>query len=152
MTLTFEELLDSLEDAPDATNALLRELRCLPDELRHCGIALAYYSKSLVRKGRFARAGARYVLAPLNFVVLTPRYKRGQHITVELRGNVSEFQVLDGVPLKDARAGAYSSCVLRRPADLAAVTSYIRRARELYARGASRARTTPVTTEVQSAT
>jgi hypothetical protein len=147
MTLGYGKLLDSLEDKPDRSAQYYAELENLP-AIRDCGRAIAQYAMSLVTRGRLQRekkGARRFVLAPVNFVAFTPHYKRANHIAIELRGNPSQFEVVDGVKVKDARGGAYSRCILGKPSDLAAVISYVRQAHTNYISGPRKSQQTAKT-------
>lgn len=145
-TVDLEVFLSEIDRRPDDIEELFAALKHLP-ELEDCVRALARFARALAPGSKYYHDGDRYVLYP-NFVAFTPRYKRAHHVTIELRGSPKEFAELDGLCIKGARADSYSKCDFRRPAHLAAVTAYIRRAHELYGRGAARKRSRPETREV----
>jgi hypothetical protein len=137
MSKSFEEILTGLRDSPDETEKLFKELKQLP-EIDTCVRALVLYAKSLTKNAKLLKHGARYVLSPRNFVAFTPRYKRASHVTVEVRGSEKEFERVDGLMIKNSRAGSYSKFDFRNPGQLAAAVAYIRRANQLCAKGATR--------------
>lgn len=112
------------------------------EELKHVGIALVQYAKSIISGIEFEQSGTRWVARPHNFVTFEPHWKRAKNIAVSLRGNPSEFIEHNELPLKAGMAG-YSECKIISASQLAAASSYISRAAELYQRGATRQPTKP---------
>lgn len=147
MSDVFDQLLAGLNDRPDDTEKLFRELKNLP-RIEHCVRALVLYALSFSKNAKLHREGSRYVLSPTNFVAFTSRHKRTCHVTIELRGNTNEFEILDKLSIKDARAGSYSKFDFHTPSQLAAAAMYVRRAHQLYRKGAGRTRTVSKTSEI----
>lgn len=147
MSKSFEQILAELGDSPDETEKLFRELNHLP-EIDICIRALVLYAKSLTTNGKLLKHSSRYVMSPRNFVSFTPRYKRARHVTIEIRGSEKEFEKVDGFAVKNARANSYSKFDFRRPDQLAAAVAYLRRANQVYGKGATRARTITKSAEV----
>ncbi len=114
--------------------------------LRETGTALAQYTATLTQ-GEFQRRGQEWVYYPANFVVFRVQWKHSQDIVLTLRGTPREFDVLEELPLRRARA-TYSRCTVSSPRHLQAAATYISRAYELWRRGRSRSLKRPVTTEV----
>jgi hypothetical protein len=124
--------------------SLNSELLALP-ELRDIGSALVQFIEALHPGGDFSLKGRRWVYDP-NFVTLTVQSARAKNIVISLRGKPDEFPQDRDPPLRTDQHG-YSACTLDSARQLAAVTSYIERAYEIWARGRSRAPTTPVVYE-----
>ncbi len=114
--------------------------------LRDVGTALAQYTATLTQ-GEFQHRGQEWVYYPANFVVFRVQWKRAQDIVLTLRGIPDEFDMLDGLRLRRARA-TYSRCTVSNPRHLRAAATFIARAYELWRRGRSRPLKRPVTTEV----
>ena len=147
MNDSLEELYEEVQRISCALNALREEAKQLPD-LADVIVALATFGKALDPGAKYRKEGERYVLRPNTFVTFTVRYKRSHHLTITLRGNLSEFETAQELPLKNGRAGAYSECNLSSPKQLAAAAAYIQRAYQLCKRGAGRVHKKPVKTEV----
>ena len=112
--------------------------------ISHAGHALVEYAAKLPDYFEgFTNKGGRWVGDP-NYVTFQVHYKRTQKIRISLRGNPSEFQQHDELPLKGGMAG-YSECVFDSNEQLFAAASYIRRAWQIYAKGRSRIPSKPVT-------
>jgi hypothetical protein len=116
------------------------------EELKHMGIALVQYAKSIIDGVEFEQNGTRWVARPDNFVTFEPHWKRAKNIAVSLRGNPGEFIEQNELPLRSGMSG-YSECKLTNVNQLAAASSYIGRAAELYQRGSTRTHTKPKVVE-----
>jgi hypothetical protein len=109
--------------------------------------ALADFSEAISKNSHFQSEGNRFVLRPANFVTFTVHYKRGNHITVSVRGAVSEFEGRKELAIKKDQNG-YSAFKFESADQLEAATYYVKRAAELYERGRTRSKKTPKTVEV----
>jgi len=121
--------------------SLKDEIEKIP-ELKNIGLALVDYAVSLFHGIEFEQSGTRWVARPKNYVTFEVHWKRAKNIAISLRGNPSEFLAFDELPLKQGMAG-YSECKITNQSQLAAASTYIRRAAEIYQRGRDRERTTP---------
>jgi len=116
------------------------------ETLKHVGRALADFVRSLPPsvkpnycEGEFKRQGKKWVHDP-NFVTFTLHYIRTENITLSLRGNPSQFQQSDVLPLQPGRGaktskGGYSECRISGARQLGAAAVYIERAYEIYRKG-----------------
>jgi hypothetical protein len=125
--------------------SLEEEIAKLP-ELRHVGLALLQFARSLVEGIEFEAHDRRWVARPHNFVTFEVHWQRASNIALSLRGNPSEFIQMPELPLKAGMAG-YSECKVTSVGQLHAASSYVARAGELYRRGSQRVRTKPVVME-----
>jgi hypothetical protein len=91
----------------------------------------------VIHPGNFERNPSGWVYRPDNFVALTVRYKRANHVTFTFRDNVSEFHQLRHLPLEPAQHG-YSRCYFDSVLQLDALLFYIRQAHDLYEQGHER--------------
>lgn len=112
-------------------------------ELKHVGLALVEFASSLVDGTKFEAHERRWVARPHNFVTFEIHWQRTKNIAISLRGNPSEFLPFPELPLKAGMAG-YSECKVTSTRQLAAASSYMATAAELYAKGSTRVRTKPV--------
>ena len=116
-------------------------------ELRHVGIALAQFARTLFPDSDFKREGHRWVFRPKNYVTFSVHAARSRHIRLSLRGNRGEFAEHKGAPLTKGRAPSWSECIVKHPGQLLAAASYIDRAAQLFTRGRARVRKKQVVTE-----
>lgn len=116
-------------------------------ELRHVGIALAQFTRSLFPGSDFKREGHRWVFRPENYVTFSVHSARSRHIRLSLRGNRDEFSEHKSTPLKKRRNPSWSECIISDPGQLLAVANYIDRAAELFKRGRGRIHKKPVVVE-----
>lgn len=142
-----DEIYEEVQRVPCSLAELRAEAKLLPELADVIG-ALATFGKALDPNSKYWKQGERHVLHPNKFVTFTVRYKRSRHLTITLRGNLSEFETVQELTLKEGRAGAYAECNLSSPKQLAAAAMYIQRAYQLCKRGPGRARKTPVRTEI----
>ncbi len=142
-----DELYDEVQRVPCSLDALRAEAKLLPELADVIG-ALAAFGKALDPGAKYWKQGERHVLHPNKFVTFTVRYRRSRHLTITLRGNLSEFEAAQELTLKEGRAGAYSECKLSSSKQLAAAATYIQRAYQLCKRGSSRVRKAPIRTEI----
>jgi hypothetical protein len=127
------------------------ELKHLPT-LESVGRALAQFARSLHPSGDFKLRGRKWVYAPPKFVTFSLVYKRKKNISLSLRGNPTEFEEKDVLPLRPGRGannsrGGCSECQITDAKQLSAAASYIERAHIISRRGRNRMPKTPVTIE-----
>lgn len=103
------------------------------------GISAAITFIHALEPGTFTKKSHRYVYDP-NFLTLSFHTVRGHHVAVTLRGEVSEFEYYDHLPLKRARGDSYSECIYDSILQLDALLLYIRRAHSLWREGRNRVR------------
>lgn len=125
---------------------MLRDDIAKISKLKNLGLALVDFAESLFSGTQFEAHGDRWVARPNNFVTFEVHWARAKNIALSLRGNPDEFVSLPELPLKAGMAG-YSECKISSSRQLAAASSYIARAAELYERGSGRIRTKPVIIE-----
>jgi len=142
-----DDLYEEVQRVPCSLDALRAEAELLPELAEIIG-ALAAFGKALDPGSKYWKQGERYVLHPNKFVTFTVRHKRSRHLTISLRGNLSEFEAAQELTLKEGRAGAYSECNLTSSKQLAAAATYIQRAYQLCKRGSSRVRKGSVKIEI----
>lgn len=118
--------------------------------LKEIGLALAKYASSL--SGSVMQwEKEQWVFRPANFVTFRVQPRDGS-IKLSLRGHPNEFALIDGLELRDSMGnGAYSTCKITSPSQLAAAALHVRRAYQLFGRGRSRARKRLCVSETEAA-
>lgn len=124
--------------------SLTEELKQVPS-LLHPAQALVAFAEA-IGSVTFHAEGERWVARPHNFVTFKVQAARKQDLVVTLRGNPFEFETQEEIKLKADRPG-HSRFNFGHPRELQAAATYIKRAHQLYQRGAGRPPKTPRTTE-----
>lgn len=121
-----------------------RSILALPD-VASCVTALVQYVRE-ISGACFEFEEPRWVLRPHNFVTIKVQSARSKDVVFTVRGSPFEFEKYADLELKPDRSG-YSRFNFANPGQLHSAVSYIKRAHDIYFRGAGRAYLKPTTIE-----